>query len=64
MVIINGTAVDAVGKTISEYLQEANYDKKMIVVEQNGSIISKAQYDNTVINDGDSLEIISFMGGG
>ena len=35
MVKINGEEVEAVGKTLSEYLQLANYDIRTIVVELN-----------------------------
>ncbi|MBC2425400.1 sulfur carrier protein ThiS, partial [Clostridium beijerinckii] len=35
-----------------------------IVVELNGEIISKSQYNQINIKDGDSLEVVSFVGGG
>ena len=52
------------GKTVSEYLMTINYDLKRIAVERNGDIVSKSQYDVTVLEDGDSLEIVNFVGGG
>ena len=64
MVKVNGTELDIAGKTISEYLSTTNYDPKRIAVERNGDIIFKSLYDVTVIDDGDSLEIVSFVGGG
>ena len=64
MVKVNGTELDIAGKTVSEYLATTNYDPKRIAVERNGDIVSKSQYDVTVIDDGDSLEIVSFVGGG
>jgi len=64
MVKINGTLLDIAGKTVSEYLAENDYDLKRIAVEQNGNIVPKAQYDTAVINDGDELEVVSFVGGG
>ena len=33
-------------------------------VEINGEIVPKAQYANTLINDGDIIEVVSFVGGG
>ena len=33
-------------------------------VERNGDIVPKAQYDETVLKDGDSVEVVSFVGGG
>ena len=64
MVKINGTEFDLAGKTVSEYLATTNYDPRRIAVERNGDIVFKSQYDVTVIEDGDSLEIVSFVGGG
>ena len=64
MVCINGKDTDAAGKSISEYLAGTQYDMKRIAVEKNGEIIPKAEYSNTVINDGDTVEIVSFVGGG
>lgn len=64
MATINGSHVDAAGKTISEYLKETEYDYARIAIEQNGNIVPKAQYDKTLISDGDAIEIVSFVGGG
>ena len=64
MVKVNGVELDIAGKTVTEYLSTTNYDPKRIAVERNGDIVFKSQYDVTVIDDGDSLEIVSFVGGG
>lgn len=64
MVTINGESVDVAGKTIGEYLDTTNYDKKRIAVEKNGDIVPKALYDEALINDGDTIEVVSFVGGG
>lgn len=64
MVKINGTEFDISGKTVSEYLETTNYDLKRIAVEKNGEIVPKAKYSETVFSDGDSVEVVSFVGGG
>ena len=64
MVKVNGTELDISGKTVSEYLATTNYDPKRIAVERNGDIVFKSRYDATVLEDGDSLEVVSFVGGG
>ena len=64
MVKINGENVDAAGKTITQYLINANYDERTIVVEINEEIVQKSDYDFTILQDGDIVEIIAFMGGG
>lgn len=64
MVKINGTQVNAAGLTLAQYLETANFNLKRIVVERNEEIIPKAKYDQTILCDGDVIEIITFMGGG
>ena len=64
MVKINGEETNAVGKTVAEYLAESGYDLKRVAVELNGDILPKAQYDSTVLQGGDSVEVVSFVGGG
>lgn len=64
MVKINGEIMDIAGKTLAEYLAGTNYDSKRIAVERNGDIVPKAQYAETVMCDGDSIEVVSFVGGG
>ena len=64
MVKVNGVELDIAGKTIAEYLASTNYDPKRIAVERNGDIVPKAKYSETILRDGDSVEIVSFVGGG
>jgi sulfur carrier protein len=64
MVKVNGKGLDIAGKTLAEYLATTNYDMKRIAVERNGNIVPKAQYSETVLQDGDSLEVVNFVGGG
>ncbi len=64
MVKINGTDMDMDGKTVSEYLALTGCNPKLVAVERNEEIIPKAQYDTTVFEDGDTVEVVSFVGGG
>ena len=64
MVKVNGTALDIAGKTIAEYLAAMDYDPGRIAVERNGEIVFKSLYGETTLEDGDSLEVVSFVGGG
>ncbi len=64
MVKVNGEEKDIAGKSLAEYLSTTDYDRKRIAVERNGDIVPMAQYGETVLRDGDSLEIVSFVGGG
>lgn len=64
MVKINGDNLDVAGKTLQEYLDGTSFDPKRIAVERNGEIVPKAQYLETVLADGDTVEVVSFVGGG
>ena len=64
MVKVNGAELDIAGKTVAQDLSTTNYDPKRIDVERNGDIVFKSQYDANILQDGDSLEIVSFVGGG
>lgn len=64
MVKVNGELLDIAGKTVSEYLASTSYDSKRIAVERNGDIVFKSEYDQTILEEGDHLEVVSFVGGG
>lgn len=64
MVKINGESLEVAGKTLEEYLKTTQYDPKRIAVERNGEIVPKSQYGKTVLEEGDCVEVVSFVGGG
>lgn len=65
MVIVNGRAVDwADGLPLTECLHKAGYAVTQVAVEHNGAIVSRAQYAQTIVADGDQLEVVCFVGGG
>ncbi len=65
MITINGTPlIQAEGSTLLELLQKQNYRTERVAVELNGEIIPKAAFGQTVLKDGDQLEVVSFVGGG
>ncbi len=64
MVKINGEEWNAAGQTVTQYLTENGYDIKRVAVELNGEILPKSQYENTLLQEGDCVEIVSFVGGG
>ena len=64
MVKINGVEMNIQGKTVSQYLAENDYDGKRVAVELNGDILPKSKYEITILQDGDCVEIVCFVGGG
>ncbi|MBA3065925.1 sulfur carrier protein ThiS [bacterium] len=62
---INGKDTAITGAlTLREFIAGRNIDIKIIVVEYNGKIVRKDRLDNIVLKDGDTVEIINFVGGG
>ena len=61
---INGEALAVAGKTLAEYLAGTDYNPKRIAVERNGEIVPKAAYGETILQDGDVIEVVNFVGGG
>ena len=45
-------------------LEEHGYYSLRIAVERNGDIVPKSDYATTMITDDDTLEVVSFVGGG
>ena len=64
MVKINGELFNVAGISVKAYLLDSGYDLMRVAVELNGEILPKSQYEHTYLNDDDSVEVVSFVGGG
>lgn len=65
MVVINGQNVkDVTGISVLEVLNKSGYNTNHIAVELNEKILPKSRYGDTILCDGDKLEIVTFVGGG
>jgi sulfur carrier protein len=49
---------------VSRLLTELKLKPNRVAVEINRAVIPKAEYERTVINEGDHVEVINFVGGG
>ena len=54
----------AAGLTVASLLAEIGLDTRKVAVERNEEIVPRSRYAATVLADGDSLEIVHFIGGG
>ena len=64
MVKVNGNNMDIAGMSIEDFLISEGYDIRRVAVERNGDIVPKARYTSEILNDGDGIEVVSFLGGG
>ncbi|MGN0242942.1 MAG: sulfur carrier protein ThiS [Lachnospiraceae bacterium] len=64
MITINGEPMEIEEQSIADFLISAGYDAARVAVEINLNIIPKAQYEETNLHDGDTVEVVTFVGGG
>jgi thiamine biosynthesis protein ThiS len=50
--------------TVAELLQNLQIEPLRVAVEVNLAIIKKPDYEKHLLKDGDSVEIVNFVGGG
>ena len=63
--IVNGKEIELEKATSVEvYLESAGYQMKRIAVELNGEILPKNEYADRMLEDGDCMEVVTFVGGG
>lgn len=62
-IVVNGNSVAVERGTVAGLLAERDLDPKLVVVELNGKILPRADYE-TALNDGDAVEIVQFVAGG
>jgi len=52
------------GTTVLSLLRELSLPMTRVAVERNLSLVRKAEFAETVLSEGDRLEIVTFVGGG
>jgi thiamine biosynthesis protein ThiS len=50
--------------SVSALLEQLEIDARRVAVELNLAVVKKAAYDSSLINEGDEVEIVNFVGGG
>jgi sulfur carrier protein len=62
---VNGKEIPLDGTmTLEEFLKTQNYDGNRIAVELNRKIIPRDKYSQIKLSEADTLEVVSFVGGG
>ena len=64
MIKINGEFFDYTQIPLQQFLEEHGYQTVRIAVERNEEIVPKKNYDTCILQDGDVVEIVSFVSGG
>lgn len=63
-IIVNGETRTVEPMSIMELLRSLDIDPRRVAVELNQDILPKVEYESTILNDGDRIEIVHFVGGG
>ena len=50
--------------SVAALLDSLGIDGRLVAVEVNRTVVKRARYADTVIEDGDEVEIVAFVGGG
>lgn len=62
---INGEDKDGISATtVRELLDELGVTAARVAVEVNLQVVRKAEYETFCLHDGDTVEIVNFVGGG
>ena len=65
MITVNGKQIQLTSEmSVADYLEQNNYQINRIAVEMNVEILPKYSYSETMLKDGDRLEVVTFVGGG
>ena len=62
---LNGELVDLAGPmTVSALLAHYDLDPRRVAVERNLVVVKRGAYDDTIVDEGDEVEVVNFVGGG
>lgn len=62
---VNGDTLEIEAQaSISDLLKFLKVEAPRVAVELNLEIVPKTQYESTSLNEGDRVEVVSFVGGG
>ena len=62
---LNGSAYEIDTETnLNQLLNKLKIQKTKVAIEVNGAIVEKNKYPKVILNKGDKVEIVHFIGGG
>jgi thiamine biosynthesis protein ThiS len=62
---INGEGRDVANQsTLEDLVRELTLPPQRIAIELNHNVVRRSEWSETILNDGDRIEIVHFVGGG
>ena len=64
-VVINSQSREIdTGLTVADLLRELETPPERVAVEINRELVTRKKFEETMLNEGDTIEIVTFVGGG
>jgi thiamine biosynthesis protein ThiS len=64
-ITLNGEPFELSGPlTVTELLSHLEVDARRVAVEHNITVLKRTAFDDTIVREGDQVEIVNFVGGG
>ena len=62
---LNGDRCELSGPlSVTELLTHLDIDRRRVAVEVNLVVLKRTAFDETIVRDGDEVEVVNFVGGG
>ncbi|MGQ0557561.1 MAG: sulfur carrier protein ThiS [Nitrospiraceae bacterium] len=64
VISVNGKSEEIQASVLSDLLRAKQIEPQMVAVEVNDTLIDRDRLESTVLQDGDRVEFLFYMGGG
>jgi thiamine biosynthesis protein ThiS len=65
LVEVNGESRDVpAATTLAEFVEQLTLAPERLAIELNRRVVRRAHWPETILNEGDRIEIVHFVGGG
>ena len=65
IIVLNGDRFELGGPlTVADLLVQLNIDARRVAVEHNLVVLKRPAFGETIVREGDQVEIVNFVGGG
>lgn len=61
---VNGEVCTCAASYLPEVLQQLGFNPRLVAVEYNGEILHRQYWAETIVNEGDRIEVVTIVGGG
>ncbi|MCI5144719.1 MAG: sulfur carrier protein ThiS [Candidatus Electrothrix sp. AR3] len=63
-ITLNGQKTDTASQTLHEMIEEKGFNPDTVIAELNFELIKQENRQQVVLSEGDTVELLSFVGGG